>query len=237
MLSISFVVDVKSYAVQLNSTVFWCKSLRHFAEAKLCRSQHGQVAWKGLFLKKHVFLFCFKVILFCFSFLESCLLYSFKHDVFKLTVLTSKQNTSKQKNEQKKDGLELQSGTVSNIYLLFVSSGVSVFCELFTPDTLEVRGEMGVNISVSTLQVSTHCLKVDWIFWKCAGYVLMPLKKKKSWCCETGFNFVSLGLVKKCTQHDETRFKTIRLSYHHAWEKPTWECDLEQILLKMYWCF
>ncbi len=147
-----------------------------------------------------------------------------------------KQNTSKQKTNKKKDGLELQSGTVSNIYLLFVSSGVSVFCELFTPDTLEVRGEMGVNISVSTLQVSTHCLKVDWIFWKCAGYVLMPLKKKKSWCCETGFNFVSLGLVKKCTQHDETRLKTIRLSYH-AWEKPTWECDLEQILLKMYWCF
>ncbi len=176
MLSISFVVDVKSYAAQLNSTVFWCKSLRHFAEAKLCWSQHGQVAWKGLFLKKHVFYFVSRSSYFVFHF---WILDSFKHDVFKLTVLTSKQNTSKQKTNKKKDGLELQSGTVSNIYLLFVSSGVSVFCELFTPDTLEVRGEMGVNISVSTLQVSTHCLKVDWIFWKCAGYVLMPLKKKK----------------------------------------------------------
>lgn len=30
---------------------------------------------------------------------------------------------------------------------------------------------MGVNISVSTLQVSGHFLKVDWIFRKCAEHV------------------------------------------------------------------
>lgn len=66
----------------------------------------------------------------------------------------------------------MQLGSTSNIFVVCQQCCEwSGYAELFTQDTLEVTGEMGVNISVSTLQVSAHFLKVDWIFRKCAGHV------------------------------------------------------------------
>lgn len=171
---------------------------------------------------KNMFLiFDFKVILFCF-----CLLYMFKHHIFRWTVLNSKHNTQMfnvfnifhgiiirlfscwryvvhyftvflnvnkertiwwchmtssnwqfwpwntrhQKSKPKKKK-KMQLGSTSNIFVVCQQCCEwSGYAELFTQDTLEVTGEMGVNISVSTLQVSAHFLKVDWIFRKCAGH-------------------------------------------------------------------
>lgn len=71
---------------------------------------------------------------------------------------------------------------------------------------------MGVNISISTLQVS----ELTGSFGNLLDMFSFHTKRKKSRCYETGFNFVSLGLVKKGAQNDETRFKTIQVSYHYA---------------------
>lgn len=167
---------------QLNSKVFWCKSLRHFAEAKLCRYQQGQVAWQALFLKNHVFDFVSR---------SSRLVFLFWISVFCINLNMTSSNW--------------QFWLLGTLIWYHVSAlEWGVYAESYSHRIL-LKLEVKWESTYPLVHCNSHSqcwLDLLEMCWTCSHAPHSPTH------------------VKKCTQNDETRFKTMQLSYHYAWEGP-----------------